>query len=449
MERARSECISLYESWMQEFAKQHPTEKLSELKRDGEMQVQSIERGVSVLRDQFSSALTLLMAGVGLVLLMVCSNVAGLLLERATARQRETAVRLAVGASQARLMRQWLTESLLLALLGGLLGVALAWAAMPVLSSLIPPLRNRVGELLMLDPNFALNRRVLVFSFAVCVLVAVIAGLAPALRAGRHDLSLSLRSSRSSSKVEGGITILQIALCTLLLVEAGLFARTLTAMRTMDLGFDRDHIAAFTLRAEHAVPKVTFREVLPSEAKQLPGVRGAALASRGLLRGTGFKATVGLLGERPPRSEFLNSSTNRVSPEYFDMMGIRILAGRGLTMADIEGSRVVVNQTLARRFFPGQDPIGKRFGSGFDVLTPNYEIVGVVSDAQYRSLREPIPSTFYSNGMNDAFILHLRAAGDPASLIGPVRELVRKLAPGWSVYEVNLLRDEAERSHLA
>lgn len=179
LERARGEAISLHESWCQEYAGLHPGEQAENTQLAGELQLLPIERGVSVLRDQFASALTLLMTGVGLVLLMVCSNVAGLLLERATTRERETAVRLAVGASRERLMRQWLTESLVLAAIGGAFGVILAWLAMPALAAMIPPLRNRAGELLTLDPNSRLNWRVLAFSFAACVAAALVAGFAP------------------------------------------------------------------------------------------------------------------------------------------------------------------------------------------------------------------------------------------------------------------------------
>ena len=460
VERAQSECVALHRSWEQEFASSysanHPGAPFDPTAwaLHGELQVKSIPYGVSVLRDQFSSALTLLMAGVGLVLLMVCSNVAGLLLERAAARQRETSVRMAVGASQGRLIRQWLTESLLLALLGGMLGVALAWAAMPALSAMIPPLRNRAGELLSINPHFAFDWRVLLFSFAACVASATIAGFAPAWRSGRHDLSTALRTSRSSGRVEGGITMFQVALCTLLLVEAGLFARTLSTMRGQDLGFDRDHMVAFTLstgRTPNDDPAgVEFRRHLVNVARLIPGARSAALARLGLLRGTGMKTTIGLPGQRAAKSDFMNSSMNAVSPEYFETMGIRLVAGRNLTVndsADKSITRVVVNQSLANRFFPGQDPIGKMIGGGgrTEVYKPTMQIVGVVSDSQYRSLREPIPPTVYSYGP-DEDILHVRAAGDPASLIKPVRDLVPKLGPGWRVKEVNLLRDEAERS---
>lgn len=457
LERAQSETASLHGGWQQEYAKEylerHPGDKVDpeDLKVNGELRLTAIPYGVSVLRDQFASALTLLMASVGLVLLMVCSNVAGLLLERATARERETAVRLAVGASQGRLMRQWLTESLLLTALGGVLGVALAWVLMPLLSTLIPPLRNRSGELLWIDPHFALNWRVLAFSFAACVVAAVLAGLAPALRAGRYDLGVGLRSSRASGRVEGGITVFQVALCTLLLVEAALFARTLSAMRSKDLGFDRDHIVAFSLRKEHMTkerdPGAPFRSLVMNEVRQLPGVRSAAFAKLGLLRGTGIKTTVGIPGQRVAPSDFMNASMNAVSPEYFGTMGIPLVAGRNLTATD-GAEQIVVNQTLARRFFPGQDPIGKLLGGGgrAGIFKGSSTIVGVVSDSQYRSLREPIPATYYSNGLADASILHVRTTGDPASLIKPVRDLVPRLGPGWRVREVNLLRDEAERS---
>ncbi|HEY3743738.1 MAG TPA: ABC transporter permease [Bryobacteraceae bacterium] len=454
LEQARSESISLYQGWAEGLPKaaQGPPDAKWMAER---MQVERIDRGVSVLRTQFAGALELLMGGVGLVLLMVCSNVAGLLLERATARERETAVRLAVGASRIRLMRQWLTESLLLAVLGGVLGVGLAWLAMPVLASLIPPLRNRSGDLLLLDPNFGFDWRILLFSFAACVIAAMIAGFAPAWRAGRYDLSLSLRSLRSSSPVEGGITIFQVALCTLLLVEAGLFVRTLDAMRAMNVGFDRDHVVAFTLTRELSTTggKPFDREQMLAAVTQIPGVQGAAFAALGLLRGTGMKTTAGLPGRRVTPAEYMGTSLNDVSPEYFDTMGIHVIAGRGLARTDSKPDKgilpAVVNQTFARRFFPGQDAVGQVFGSGSPVLKPSNVIVGVVSDSQYRSLREPIPPTFYTNGFDlqdRPNILHIRAAGDPSTLINPVREVVRKLEPGWSIREINLLRDEAERS---
>ena len=458
IERAESETVSLHQSWIEEFSKEYAARHAGQpvdrgvLRVNGEMRVVSIPYGVSILRDQFSATLTALMVGVGLVMLMVCSNVAGLLLERATARQRETAVRMAVGASQGRLMRQWFTESFVLAVLGGLVGVAFAWAAMPVLSSMIPPLRNRAGDLLSIDPHLALNWRVVAFSFAACVLSAVIAGFAPAWRAGRHDLGLALRTSRSSSPVEGGITVLQVALCTLLLIEAALFARTLTAMRGKDLGFDRDHIVAFTLRKEQMNSRIEpidgFRTLVLNEARRLPGVRSAAFARLGLLRGTGMKTTLGVVGQRATQADFMNSSANAVSPDYFETMGIRFIAGRNLTAADPD-KNVVVNQALVRRFFPNGDPLGKTLGSAprGQEFKSSMEIIGVVSDSQYRSLREPVPPTFYGKLSDDGMpILHLRVAGDPAGLVGPVRELIPKLGPGWRVKEVNLLRDEAERS---
>ena len=221
-----------------------------------------------------------------------------------------------------------------------------------------------------LDPNFGLNWRVLLFSFAACVVAAVVAGFAPAWRAGRYDLSLSLRSTQSSSPVEGGITILQIALCTLLLVEAGLFVRTLDAMRAMNVGFDRDHVVAFTLNRDRAESneKPLDRDQVLAGVDQLPGVRGAAFAALGLLRGTGIK-NERRTSQPPRRSIRLHElEPERRLTEYFDTMGIRIVAGRGLERTDDAAVKgvlpAVVNQTFARRFFPGQDPVGQLFGTG-------------------------------------------------------------------------------------
>lgn len=208
-----------------------------------------------------------------------------------------------------------------------------------------------------------------------------------------------------------------------LLIEAGLFARTLHSMRSMDLGFDRDHVATFTLRPDHKTREgnpAPFEQTMVAEARQIPGVDSAAFAQLGLLRDTGMKTTVGLPGERVTKAQFMNSSLNAVSPEYFDTMGIRMVQGRGLATTDrfVEGrpTPVVVNQTLAHRFFPAQDPVGKVLGTGSGILKATHQIVGVSSDSQYRSLREPVPPTYYgpfSGEYGSANILHLRAAGDP------------------------------------
>lgn len=457
MERAYAETLTLFNAWTEDYAKQFPDTKADQLKPSGELRLQAIGTGVSVLRDQFAGALELLMAGAGLVLLMVCSNVAGLLLERATARESETAVRLALGASTGRLVRQWLTESLLFALFGGAAGIALARVALPVAASLIPPLRDRAGEVLQLDPSFTLDWRVLAFSMAACVASAFLAGLAPALRAARRtELSGALRSTRSASKVERGITVFQVALCTLLLVEAGLFVRTLDHLRTMNAGFDRDHVATFTIQREHASKeRPKFWQPLLEEVRHLPGVAAAGYADRGLMRGTGMKTTAGLPGDRPPRSEFMNSSLNWASPEYFDTMAIRIAAGRNFEPGDAEAKQndvtpVIVNQAFARRFFAGQDAVGKLFGTGAGPIKPALRVIGIVTDARYRSLREPIPPTIYQpltgDRLGGPLILHVRTSGDPSALIAPVRRLVEKAAPGFAIKEVNLLRDEVERS---
>ncbi len=456
IERAQFESASLRKNWVREFAREysqrHPGESIgSDADLAGELRVQSIERGVSVLREQFAAPLWLLMAGVMLVLLMVCSNVTALLLERATARERETAVRLAMGASRGRLVRQWLTETLFLSLPGGLSGIGLAKVSLPLVAAMIPPIRDRSGRLLAVDPHVVLNGRVLVFSILICLLAAILAGLAPAWRVGRQDLTIAMRSVRASSRIESTITTLQIALCTLLLVEAFLLTRTLTSMRSKDFGFDRDHMVAFTLRREHAskdAKSQTLRTLLIHAARQLPGVRSAAFAQLGLLRGTSMRTTIGLPAQPIPETEFMNSSTNAVSPEYFETMGIPLVAGRSLLAIDSPGPGtipVVVNQTLANHFFPGQNPIGQRLESA----TPSkaqLRIVGVARDIQYRTLREPILPTFYSNGIETASVLHVRTWGDPASLIAPVRKMIPQLAPGWQVQEINLSIEEVERS---
>ena len=199
-----------------------------------------------------------------------------------------------------------------------------------------------------------------------------------------------------------------------------------------------------------------FSKMLLERAGKLPGLSSASIASRALMRGTGVKATIGLAGTRITSADFLNCSLNDITPEYFDTMGMHLLAGRGFNWFDRNKEKprkVIVNQAFARRFFPGDnslgDALGKRFGSRGpgDVAASDSEIIGIVSDAKYRSLREPIPPTVYSpmvDGSENPFILHLRTPERPEAMIGPIREIVRSLDPEMPIIEVRTLREEVE-----
>jgi predicted permease len=425
------------------------------------LRLESIANGVSTLRAQFSSSLELLMAGVGLLLLMACANVAGLLLAHSAARSREICVRLALGASPGRIVRQLLTEGLLLSLFGGVAGILLTIACLPLLVRGLPPIRDRGAVLQPIGIHIAIDLRVLGFAIAATALATVLFALSPALRCARTDVSSALRGGRTTTHrlLTGNVIVVaQVGICTLLMMTAVLLIETLERMRSMNPGFDSDRVVTFTIdpgvRGYSPDQSRVFSRTLLRKAGEVPGVSTASIASLGVMRGTGMKATFGAAGARITPSDFLNSSVNQVTPGYFETMGMRLLAGRAFTWFDRNAAtprKVIVNRTFARRFFPGKNPIGERFGfpGAGDVAAADNEIVGVVSDARYRSLREPIPPTVYSpavDGFDSTLILHVRTMDSPESAIAPVRQLIRSLDAELPIIEVRTLREEVDAS---
>lgn len=464
-ERASAEADPLLQAaYQEEFDKIYAREKGTAPPKSSitsRLRLESIATGVSTLRGQFSRGLEVLMAGVALLLLMTCANVAGLLLARSTARAQEMGIRLALGASPARIVRQLLTEGLLLSLLGGTAGILLTSACLPLLVRGLPPIRDRAAVLQPLAVHIAIDLRVLAFALAATVLTALLFALSPALRCARADVLSALRAGRTTTRrllPRNLIVAAQVAICTVILIGAALLVQTLQRMRSMDAGFDRDHVVTFTIDAGLSgyTPERTrvLSKTLSAKAGVLPGVSAVSIASRGLMRGTGVKATFGVAGSHISDTDFLNCSLNDVAPGYFETLGMHLLAGRAFTWFDRNQAtprKVIVNQTFARRFFQGRNPVGERFGSPGPggIARADDEIIGVVSDAKYRSLREPVPPTVYGprvDGFESAFILHLRTRQQPETMIAPVREIVRSLDPGLPIIEVRTLRDEVEAS---
>jgi predicted permease len=418
-----------------------------------DLKVESIERGVSLLRDRFGLALQLLAGSAGLLLLLMCSNVAGLLLARVASRREEMAVRLALGATRARLMRQMLIESALLAGMGSVAGWLIAASSLPLLLSALPPLRDRATQQLALSLDMAPDTRVLLFAGGISVATALLFGLSPALTASRVSLEGVLRGARSSPSGRNrmALVVFQVALCTLLLAGAGLLVRSFRQLHGLDPGFDRDHVITFT-----AYPAISgysqdecekLRRALLERIRAIPGVVSAASASRAVMRGSGVKFTILPEGQTPTDADSLNTSLNAVSAEYFDTMGMHTVSGRSFRDADrgVKPPRVVVNQTFARRFFAGVSAVGRRLGNG---RGPRYEIVGVVSDAKYRSLREPVPPTLYSPAFEftDAFVLCVRTRVRPESIVQPVRRALAALDPSLPFLEIHTLAEEVDAS---
>ena len=425
------------------------------------LRLESVANGVSTLRAQFRRGIEVLMAGVALLLLIACANVAGLLLARSAARAREFGIRLALGAGTSRIVRQLLTEGLLLALLGGVAGTLLTRACLPLLVHSLPPIRDRAAVLQPLAMHISIDARVLGFAVVITFMTAVLFALSPALRCARADVASTLRGGRATTQhllPRRMLVTAQVGLCTLILMGAALLVETLDHMRSMNAGFDRDHVVTFTvdtsLRGYKPEQCRALSKALLERTNALPAVAAAGLASRAVMRGTGVKTTFGAAGTRINATDFLNCSTNAVTPNYFAAMGIHVVAGRGYNWFD-RAVRVpygvIVNQTLARNLFPGKNPIGARFGGPGPggVARGDFEIIGVVSDAKYRSLREPVPATVYYpaiDGLDSDFILHVRTPQRPEAMIAPVRAILRSLDPEMPIVEVRTLREEVEAS---
>jgi predicted permease len=435
------------------LAKPTPTAELHKEATSWTPVWQPVANGLSRVREQFGSALRLLLGGVGLLLLAVCANVAGLLIARAGERRREFGIRVAVGASRARIVRQVIGEALALAIPGALLGAFLAWALAPAITGLLPPVRDLANYASPQLLAFQLDWRVAGFGFAISLIAALAAGIIPAWRASQVDLTVELKAGlRARSGVWGLAPIaVQAAFCTLLLAAAGLMFRSWWKLDHLDAGFDRGHVVEFTVdpasagyRPEQA--GAVFRE-MRRRVGELPGVRSASWAWRGVMRGSGIKTTVAPQGVVLPKGTRLNTSLNDVTPGYFETMGIHLLAGRDLQAGDgaAKPARVVVNQALVNQFFPNRDAIGKV------LVAPERVIVGVVSTAKYRSMREPDPPTIYgefdeAKGTSWQVVLYVRTHGAPGALAGAVREALRQVDPGAPVVEAHTLDEEIRAS---
>ncbi|HYU31613.1 MAG TPA: ABC transporter permease [Thermoanaerobaculia bacterium] len=396
--------------------------------------------GFSSLRQQLSQPLYTLMAMVALVLLVACANVANLLLERAMARQKEIAVRLALGAGKARLIRQLLTESVLLSLLGGALGLLLAFWAGTALLRLV----GGAGSVAAVDLRPDLP--ILFFTAAVSILTGVLFGLAPALRATRVELAPTLKeSARSVAGQAGGrwplgklLVIAQFSVSLLLVMGAGLFVRTLRNLERLDLGCARDNLLLVNVDPVAAGYQgarfTTFPRELTERLQALPGVTSVTYSENGIFSGTESATTIRAEGFKAPADGDSSFNYDRVGPGYFQTIGATILRGRDFAREDGPSApRVaVVNEAMAAQLFAGRDPLGKHVVvEGPPDL--EYEIVGVSRNVRDHDLRGPVPPRFYipllqSDDIDIGFNVEIRTA-DPAALVGPVRQAIHDLDP--------------------
>ena len=407
------------------------------------------ERITPEAKQNVRAVTTLLFVVVGLVLLIACANVANLLLARASSRRREIAIRLALGASRWRLIRQLLLESILLALVGGVAALVVTFWTAGVIPKFFPA--NEANGL-----DLTLDWRVLTFTLFVSLLTGVLFGLAPALQASKPALISTLKDNKGSSAtritrfgLRGLLVTAQIALSLLLLISAGLFLRSLRNALVYDPGFDNHNLLFASLATGQKLSKpqlAAFYEELSANLKAEPGVRSVGLSGIVPLSG-GERRNILIEGYQPRPNEDTELNTNVVGVNYFDAMGIPLVQGREFNSGDREGAPgvVMVNQEFAERYFPGDKATGKRVRT--DSEGPYLEIVGVVRTAKYRNLREaPLPFVYIplAQAMRGEMTLVVRTTSDPASMRRNVRSVLQRLNRDIPIYSVKTIGEQIE-----
>ncbi len=392
-------------------------------------------------------------------MLAICANVAGLLLARSEERKREIAVRLSIGADRWLLLRQLSIENLLLALPSAALGVAFAYGLAPWLVQLLPPPRGYVQyaatpRILSVEPD----PLVLLFAVVIALASVFLFGIVQAWRATKLDLNAELKGSgRTATNATPWIATvaIQVALAVVLLAAATLMMRTFWNLEHLNPGFDRARVVEFTIDPDNAGYSQEQKGVFYRELKQriaaLPGVRSVSYAYMGIMRGIGMMTTIAPQGKILPQQTFLNTSANRVTPEYFNALGIPVLAGRSLDFSDVgkKPERIVVSRAFADFFFPHENAIGKALVQGVDgTKPPTALVVGVVGTAKYRSFREQNPPIYYSvsDDSKAGIFLYVRTYGDPAQIMSAVRGVLRGLDPRVPLIEAFTLEQEIQNS---
>ena len=413
--------------------------------------VEEAGSGMDSLRRQYSTPLFVLMTMVALILAIACANIANLLLARAAARRREIAVRLSLGASRLRVVRQLLTESLLLAVPGGLLGLGIAALGIPFLLWLLAG--GRQNFILRAEVDW----RILAFTIGVAFATGILFGLVPAIAATRVDVTPALKETRASAPHRRGrrvglsqlLVIAQIALSLLLVLGAAIFVRTLANLHAVQTGFNQENVLTFSLDASQAGYKgaalTAFYADLTDRFRGLPGVRAATVSDLVLISNSNHGTGVVLPGA--PKQEGRDRPSTAlasVGPDFFSTMQLPILLGRALDAHDVDGmARVaVVNEVFAKTFFPNETAIGHEFGLGSSEKG-NLTIVGIAKNARYSSLKDAIPPVVYISYLQNllrrppiAMTFELRTADNPMALADTVRKVVRKAAPRVPVTEM-------------
>ena len=430
----------------------------------------SAQTGLSGTRTRYTDPLYVLMLAVGIILLIACANVAGLMLARAAARQKEMAVRLALGAGRARIVRQLLTESVMLSVLGGGLGILFAyWGARAIVSFVSSNQTRPLGFATGVD------LRVLGFTAAVSLCTGIIFGVAPAFRSARVNLTPALKAGDGGSAGSGSaggkwfsignaLVVTQVALAIVVLVGAGLLVRTLQNLRSVDMGFDAHNILIFgidpTLAGYKGAQAESLYRDLQGRLAETPGVKSASYSMLPLLSNGLMISMFHWPGT--PQDQTAEADTLDVGPNFFETLHIPLLAGRGFSAADFElaaangGDKataaptpVIVNQAFTQKYLGKENPIGKVFGDApegpFGGPNPGYEIVGVVRDAKYNELRREIHPMMYTPHHVGVATFEIRTAADPQALLPAIREVVGQVNADLPLFNVTTQSVQIDR----
>jgi macrolide transport system ATP-binding/permease protein len=389
---------------------------------------------------------------VALVLVIACANVANLLLSKAVSRRREVAVRLSLGASRLRLMRQLLTESLLLALVAGLGGVAMAYWTMDVIMAFVPPVDMPI------DLGLRMDATTLLFALAVSMMTGLVFGLAPALQASSAHTIDALKEEgrsggggKSTGRLRSALVVAQVAVCLVLLVGAALFLRSFVAAQTLSPGFETDHVVTASVdmfpSGYTGERNREFQRRAIDAIAAVPGVRSVAFGTRLPLGFGGNNSTsVGVEGYVPREEEEIVINYTTVGPRYFETMGIPIREGREYAATDAPAAQtlVIINDAMAKRYWPKGGALGGQLRLGGKTLL---QVIGVVADSKYSSINErPLPQLFFPLARGEASTLRMfvRTAGDPAPMVAEVRNAIHAIDPALPVYDARTLNEHMQ-----
>ena len=428
-------------------------------------------QGRASLRRELSTPLWVLMATTGMVLLIACANIANLLLARATGRQKEIAVRLAMGATRGRIVGQLLIETLSLSALGGILGLALAfWGDKALMAVYLPSDSGNLN--ISTAPDF----RILAFTLLVTVVTGVIFGLAPALQSTRPDVGRTLKDQAGAvvggghGRLRNALVVTQVALSLLLLIGAGLFLRSLKNLSNLGTGFPAERLVGFNIDPSLSgyTPQQlnTFYQQLTDSLAAIPGVQSVAVASMRIMENDEWDSGLTAEGYSPTKpDDHPQAYMNQIGPRYFATLGVPIVAGRDFRLTDnrvvkragatdefdTTPTTVIINEKFAQRFFAGRNPVGMHLGFGTDPGThTDMEIIGVVKDIKYTNLRDEIPIQAYVPYMNSPYLggmtIYVRTAGEANQLMSSVRARMRELDANVPIYKMRTMEEQISNS---